>query len=345
MSGAKGCTMTRVLITGAEGYIGSHLVPILCSCDEIQGIIGLDVQKGPFQHPKYQFIHRDVREPIADLVSRHAVGTIVHLAYVVAPIHDEQRMEEINLRGAANVLDACAAVSGVHLLYTSSTSVYGLHADNQTPFTEDSPLRPNEDFIYVKNKGQIEEMVRRFASDHPEACVTVLRPCFVMGPGAAHPLALHLQKRIVFLPWSPPPFQFVHVRDLAQIMRHFIAYPRSGVYNVAGAGEVTFAEMVKMLGNFRFPTHWPVMYAVNHLAWLLRLSFITCVPSPVLKMIRHPWQASTEKLREETGYEFAFDSRSAFQDFADTVRASRRGIWPWHRPKAACTSGRGEAGS
>jgi len=325
--------MTRILVTGAEGYIGSHLVPLLCSCDGIEEVIGLDVRPGPFRHPKYRFIHRDVREPIVDLVSRHAVGTIVHLAYVVTPIHNEARMEEINLRGAANVLDACAAVKGVHLLYTSSTSVYGLHADNQTPFTEDSPLRPNEDFIYVKNKGQIEEMVRRFAVDHPEARVTILRPCFVIAPGASHPLALHLQKRVVFLPWSSPAFQFVHVRDVAQILRHFIAHPRSGVYNVAGAGEVSFHEMLKMLGNLHLPTFWPVMYPVNCLAWLLRLSFISCVPNPVLKMIRYPWQASAEKLRTEIGYEFAYDSRSAFRDFADDVRSSRRGIWRWRRPK------------
>jgi len=324
--------MTRVLATGAEGYIGSRLVPILCECDEIEVVIGLDVRPGPFRHPKYQFVHRDVREPMADLVSRHGIGTIVHLAYVVAPIHDEARMEEINLRGAANVLDACAAVPGVHLVYTSSTSVYGLHPDNQTPFTEDSPLRPNEDFIYVKNKGQIEEMVRRFAADHPQACVTVLRPCFVIGPGASHPLALHLQKRVVFLPWSSPAFQFVHVRDVAQILRHFITHPRTGVYNVAGAGEVTFHEMLKMLGNLHLPTFWPVMYPVNYLAWLLRLSFISGVPNPVLKMIRYPWQASTEKLRTEIGYEFAYDSRSAFQAFADAVRAeSRRATRWWSR--------------
>lgn len=312
--------MTRILVTGSEGYIGTRLVQTLCDCDEIEMIIGLDVQKGPLQHPKYQLVRRDVREPVADLVSRHGIQTVVHLAYVVAPIHDEKQMEEINLRGTANVLDACARVPGVHLLYTSSASVYGLHPDNQTPFTEDSPLRPNEDFIYVKNKGQIEAMIRRFAAEHPQSPVTVLRPCFVMGPGVAHPLALHLQKKIVFLPWSPPPFQFVHVHDLVEIMRRFIAHPRSGVYNVAGAGEITFAEMVRLLGNIRLPTLWPVMYTVNHLAWRLRLTFISSVPSPVLKMIRYPWQASAEKLRTEIGYEFAYNSRGAFQDFADAVR-------------------------
>jgi len=319
--------MTRVLVTGSEGYIGTHLVRVLCACDWIDVVVGLDVGGASFDHPKYQFVRRDVRQPIADLVSRHGIQTVVHLAYVVAPIHDEEQTNEVNLRGMANVLDACAGLQDAHLLYTSSATVYGLHPDNEVPLTEDSPLRPNDDFPYARTKGQTEEMLRRFAADHPQVRVTVLRPCFVVGPGASDPLARHLHKRIVFRPWSPAPLQFVHVQDLGGVMRYFVAHPRPGVYNVAGAGEITFAEMLKMVGSIGFPLRWPVLYALNRLCWLLRLSFMTYVPSPALRMLKYPWQVSADKLRREVGYEFAYDSRSAFQDFADAVRKSRRRIW------------------
>jgi UDP-glucose 4-epimerase len=311
--------MARILVTGAAGYIGTHLVEALCACDWVDLVVGLDVQEPSFDHPRYRFVRRDVRESMTDLVSENRIQTIVHLAYVVAPIHNKQQMEEINLRGMANVLDACSGMPEAHLLHLSSASVYGMHPDNPVPLTEDSPLRPNEDFTYVKNKGEIEAMVQRFATDHPQIKTTVLRPCFVFGPGAAHPLATHVQKKVVFVPWSASPLQFVHVSDLTRIMLHFLAHRRGGVYNVAGEDEITFKEMLEMLGNIRIPVLWPVMYAMNQLAWLLRLSFITEVPSPTLRMLKYPWLTSTAKLRAEIGYEFAYDSKGAFKDFAEAL--------------------------
>lgn len=316
--------MTRILVTGATGYIGAHLVEALCACDWVKLVVGLDIRGPSFEHERYRFVRRDIRESVEDLTREHGIQAVVHLAYVVAPVHNKRQMEDINVQGATNVLEACSAANVAHLLYTSSATVYGFHRDNEVPLTEESPLRANDDFTYAENKVRIEEMMQQFARDHRQTKVTVLRPCFVVGPGASHPLVTHLQKKLVPLPRHTPPYQFVHPWDLTQIILHFIAHPCNGVYNVAGDGTITFEEMLRMLGNFRLGSHWPVMYAVNHLAWLLRLTFITEVPSPALRMIRHPWLASAKKLRAETGYEFAYDSRGAFQDFAEAIGVRAR---------------------
>jgi len=314
--------MTRVLVTGASGYVGTHLVEALCASDRTEIVVGLDARTSPLEHPRYLHMQKDIREPLDELMRSHRIETVVHLAYVLAPMHDKSQMEDINLRGATNVLESCARAGAAHLLCASSTTVYGFHPDNEVPLTEDSPLRANGDCTYAENKARIEGMLRQFDRDHAETCVTILRPCFVIGPGASNPLLAHLQKKFVFLPWRTCPYQFVHVRDLTAVMMHFLAHRRGGLYNVTGEGTIRLEEMIKRLGNFRLGTHWPVMYAVNHLAWRLRLSFITQVPSPHLKMLRHPWLASADKLRADTGYEFEYNSRSAFEDFAQAAKDS-----------------------
>jgi len=312
----------RILVTGAAGYIGAHLVEALCSWDQADLVIGVDIVEPSFEDERYRFVRRDIREPVVDLVRDHGIETVIHLAYVVAPTHNKEEMKAVNLNGAVNVLDACKSADVSLLIHMSSTTVYGLHPDNDVPLTEQSPLRASGDFTYAENKVRIERKVQRFARDCPQTKVTVLRPCFVVGPGVSHPLVTHLQKKFVPLPWRTPPYQFVHIHDLVRIMLHFLAQPRSDVYNVAADGTVTFSDMLRMLGNYRLRSHWPVMCVVNQLAWWLRLSFVTEVPTPVLQIIRHPWLASAEKLRTHTGYQFVYDSRGAFQDFARAVRAS-----------------------
>jgi UDP-glucose 4-epimerase len=93
-----------------------------------------------------------------------------------------------------------------------------------------------------------------------------------------------------------------------------------GAFNVTGEGTITCSEMVKMLGNIRIPLPWPVIYPLNNLAWHLRLSFITEFPSPAMRMMVQSWIASSEKLKRETGYQFKYDSRSAFEDFVRFVK-------------------------
>ncbi len=314
--------MRRILVTGAAGYIGSHLIEALCALNQVDLVVGLDIREPAFKHEHYRFIRRDIRESIVDLVNEYKIQSVVHLAYVVPPTHNKREMEEINLNGAVNILEACAFEQVTHLIHMSSTTVYGFHPDNEMPLTEESSLRANSDFTYAANKVQIEQMVQQFAQNHRQTKVTVLRPCFVIGPGACQPLVTHLRKKLVPLPWYTPTYQFVHVRDLVRVILYFMDHPRSDVYNVTGDGTITFDDMLKLLGNFRLNSHWPVMYAVNHLAWLFRLSFITEVPSPLLRMLRYPWLASAKKLRTEIGDEFLYDSRTTFLEFAKAAKES-----------------------
>lgn len=310
----------RILVTGAAGYIGGRMVESLVEKDWAEAVIGTDIEESAITNEKYEFIKRDIREPMDDILEQKNIDAIVHTAYVLPPIHDKGLMEDINKGGTRNVLEAAVKTGVRRILYTSSTTAYGFWPDNDQPLTEESPLRGNDDFTYAKNKKEIEGIFKEFIPKHPEVNVAIVRPCFVVGPGFKNPMAEHLKKKVVMLPSNSLPWQFVHEDDLINIMVLMLEKELSGAYNVTGNGTMTFEEMVKALGNIYMPVPWSVVYPLNNLAWHLRLSFITQFPSPPLRMMVNPWIASNEKLIRDTGYEFMYDTRQAFQAFVDSVK-------------------------
>lgn len=312
--------MRNVCITGASGYIGGKIARFLAQKEEIEHIIGLDIHPPKQSIPRFTFYQCDVRDTIDEILKGHAIDTMIHTAYVLPPIHDKGLMEDINVGGTRNVLTACARSGVKHALYTSSSTVYGFHPDNDNPLTEDSSLRGNADFTYCKNKREIEMSIPDWLKDNQAMRLTILRPCFVVGPGFSNPLARYLQKKIVALPMHTEALQFVHEDDLIRIIYLALRDKKAGVYNVGGDGTVPFAEMVKKLGGIMLPLPDPVLTFFNAIAWNLRLWFLSEFPNPAMNMVRYPWVVSSDKLKRELDFTYQYTSRAAFDDFAACAR-------------------------
>jgi UDP-glucose 4-epimerase len=255
-----------------------------------------------------------------DIFKAESIDTVVHAVYVLPPIHNKNLMEDINKGGTENVLKASAKAGVKQILYTSSTTAYGFYPDNDQPLIEESPLRGNDDMTYAKNKKEIEAIMAQFIIEHPEIIVSILRPCFVVGPGFRNVLAEHLKKKLVMVPSNGKQFQYVHEDDVTNVTLMLLEKRIGGIFNVTGDGTMSFSEMTKILRNIRIPLPWPVIYPLNNLAWFLRLGFITKFPSPGMRLMVNPWIASSDKLKKETGYTFKYDTKSAFKDFARSVK-------------------------
>ena len=304
-----------LFITGVSGYFGMKLLKHFCSKDDVDRVIGIDITEPEYNNEKFHFIKHDVRNDMTPLFNKNEIHWAIHAAYILAPIHNKGLMEDVNINGTRNFLTACLSSGVKQIMQVSSTTAYGFHRDNPPLLNEESPLRGNKDFTYAKNKKELEFLCEEFMINNPDICFTIVRPCFVVGPGFNNPLARHLCKKIVMLPMDTKDFQFVHEDDLVEVMHLILKRKFSGTYNIAADGTITFDEMIKMLGGIQLKIPPFLIYPLNDLAWFLRLKFITEIPSPALNFMRFPWIAGNGIIKKELRYNFKYNTKEAFMDF------------------------------
>ncbi len=172
------------MVTGAAGFIGSHVSRYLLS----QGheVLGIDDLSGGFSEnlPKgMRFEKRSVLEPLDDLFTSFRPELVYHLAAYAAeglshhiPVFNYQN----NLVGTANVLGAAYRGGARHFVFTSSIAAYG-HPVAGESFDEGSPCRPCDPYGIAKFACELH--LKAFFEYHGGPTYTVLRPHNVFGPG------------------------------------------------------------------------------------------------------------------------------------------------------------------
>lgn len=173
--------MSRVLVTGAGGFIASGVIPALRATGH--EAVGAGRRRPAGLPGDVAWRHCDLAQtpPLAhgDLAQ---VGAVVHLA---ALAHRESpapaaELARINVAAPAE-LAAQAAEAGVRrFVLVSSATVYGERGGSD-PFSESSPVSPSEP--YARSKAEGEQAVGRVA-DETGLEVTIVRPPLVYGPGA-----------------------------------------------------------------------------------------------------------------------------------------------------------------
>ena len=160
----------NVLVTGAAGFIGMHVVQRLAARgDRVVGIDNLNAYYDPglkearlaelARLPDFRFERLDIADgPALDaLFAREKFDRVVHLAAqagVRYSIDNQQAYGESNLAGFLNVLEACRRHPVSHLVYASSSSVYGGNA--KMPFSEaDSVDHPVSLYAATKKANEL----------------------------------------------------------------------------------------------------------------------------------------------------------------------------------------------
>jgi UDP-glucose 4-epimerase len=303
-----------VAITGASGYIGGKLIETLDADDRIDRILGFDIRPPGARARKLVFDNVDVRN--SNLERRFEnVDIVVHLAFIMDPIKDEQLMRDVNVNGTRNVFE-CAAKAGVRkIIYTSSAVAYGAHPDNQIPLTEESPLRANLDFNYPAHKLEAEYVVEEFRGDHPDIIVTVFRPAIVFGPNVDSAWAHQLEAPLyVGIKGFSPPLQFVHEDDVAAALAFAAFSDLDGAYNLAPEGWLEADEVLSIVGRRRVDLSEPGAFSLLGRLWSWGLAE---APAGMLHYVMHPWVMSTKKLTD-AGFLCRYTNEQAL---ADTVAA------------------------
>lgn len=311
----------RVTVTGASGYVGTQLIRLLETLDDVDHILATDIRPPKKQFSgKVDFVHHDMTEPMDDLLLEHDIEAVAHLAFILKPSRDHWRTRNINAGGAASVLQSCLNAGVRHMVCFSSTTVYGAHPDNPPLLTEESPIRPVNGFRYGESKAAIEEFLQGFMTPDSGMTMSVLRSCPVIGPNADNFVAKSLSGRVlVAVGGYNPPMQFLHEDDMTAALAYCLLNRVDGVYNVGGSGSITWEEMATIRGRRLLRMPAAILYGLTRLTWALRLQ--NSSPACGLDFIRYPFVASTEKLEREHGLKAKKTSREAWQDFVDGRKA------------------------
>src|SRR5919206_3626433 len=126
----------RYLITGGSGYIGSRLVELLARREDTEKIVIADVvpPKGGYR-PKVEYEKVDVRDrpAVHAALQRANPDVLVHLAFILNPVHDEALMYDVDVNGTHNVLEAAAEVGIRQVLVTTSAGADGAVPPKPSP--------------------------------------------------------------------------------------------------------------------------------------------------------------------------------------------------------------------
>jgi UDP-glucose 4-epimerase len=309
-----------VAITGASGYVGARLLRKLEEEEGISKLVAFD-NLAPVVPIRNMAAYRtDVTKPIDEALTKHNVSTLVHLAFIArrgANRREVETIRETNLAALESVLESSARAGVNHIVYLSSHTVYGAHADNPIPLTDAAPLRPIPDFPYGYDKFLSEQMLQEFQETHPDIAVTILRSCMVLGPTAGNYIT-----RAFFRPWLlgvldyNPPLQFVYEDDLARILTIVVKRRLSGVFNVAGDGVVFYKEFAELIKSRLINLPAFLAYGLVQASWNLHIQRDSTACG--LDLVRYPIVLSTGKLNRATGYRYWHTSLETLSAFANS---------------------------
>jgi UDP-glucose 4-epimerase len=303
----------RVLITGVSGYLGRALCRALDQTSWCARVDGLDVRAPQERFDKLRFRRLDINDPgLDDYLAARAPDVVVHLAFVLNPIHDEALMRRINVDGTRRLLEATARAGTRQVMIASSGTAYGAWPDNPVPLKESDPIRPHPTFQYAREKAELEGLYQRQMEAHPEVVFSVIRPCVIYGPQVDNYLSglLTALPVVVGLVGFEPPLQFVHDDDVARAIITIIEQQGRGAFNIAPPDTLPMSEALGLAGKpvLRLPA--PLLAALLDLIWRLRLPLLGA-PAPLLDFLRYPWVLDSSRLTEELGFTFQHSSREA----------------------------------
>jgi len=223
-----------ILVTGASGFVGTHLVTALRE----QG--------------RRVVTHSRADGDIATCgLPGEDVGHVIHLAgrsFVPDSWASPRAFYEANVLGTVNVLDLCRR-RAIPLTHVSSY-VYGV--PRELPIREDHPVAPLNPYSHSKI---LAEAAVAYFADQFALQASVIRPFNVYGPGQDERFLIPTLVRQALDPGTDritvrdlrPRRDFLHVRDLVSLLVATLARPTVGVFNAGSGCSVGIPELVEAI--------------------------------------------------------------------------------------------------
>ncbi len=222
--------MDRILLTGATGFIGSHVAEALCE----QGFSCVAFVRYPSRLSERlvrscEVRTGDIRDAAAIADAMRGCSSVVHIAGLAADWGSDEDFHAMNVQGTLNVLDACRQNRVAHAIITGSISSYGEEncstiKDEYYPYNSHYPYFldgwiPCGMNRYRDSKAEATMQASLFAAEHGVHC-TILEPAWVYGEREFHTGFFNYVQAVKqgrrYMPGSKANlFHVIYVRDLA----------------------------------------------------------------------------------------------------------------------------------
>lgn len=261
--------MAKILITGAAGFIGSSLADrLVARGDSVVGLDNFDPYydaavkrrniSESLSHPKYSFYELDIcDEPaLRELFGRERPEVVVHLAAragVRPSLANPNLYHRVNVIGSQHILDACRQYPVSHLVWASSSSVYG--GSTRVPFDEEDPvMRPISPYAATK---RMNELMGHVYSHVYGLNVTMLRFFTVFGPRQRPDMAISKFTRLIDHGEAVPMFgdgstrrDYTYIDDILDGLIRSVDMPFSyEVFNLGESRTITLREMIDVIAK------------------------------------------------------------------------------------------------
>jgi NAD dependent epimerase/dehydratase len=254
-----------ILVTGADGFIGSHLTEALVRA-------GYDVRAfvlynsfdswGWLDHcatdvaGKFQVFTGDIRDPHGVRSAMQGCEAVLHLAALIAipySYHSPDAYVDTNIKGTLNVLQAARALGVRRLVHTSTSEVYG--TARYVPITEEHPLQGQSP--YAATKIGADQLALSFFRSFGTP-VTVLRPFNTYGPRQSARAVIPTimtqivgGRRRIELGAIHPTRDFNHVSDTVSAFVAALGCEESAgeVINVGTGFEISIGDVARLVAE------------------------------------------------------------------------------------------------
>ena len=242
----------KALVTGANGFTGSHLVKLLVSNGySTVGLVRRTSNLSRLEGLDVQLVYGDITDADALKYAMTGVDLVFHIAACVdLGIVDAARMERVNVEGTRTVLTAIRAqAKPPKLVYCSTIGIYG---DTEGKVIDETYQRTQEGFssAYDETKYKAQQLVNQHVADGFSA--VSMMPGGIFGADDPHfgpVIKLFLKGRLPIWPGCDRITGSVHVDDLVQAMVLAAEKAPSGEHFIISAGELSIGEMFQILGD------------------------------------------------------------------------------------------------
>jgi dihydroflavonol-4-reductase len=301
-----------ILVTGATGFLGHHLVPALQQAGQpVRALVRSTSQSDFLTRQGVETVLGDLQDRDSLIAAMKGCKSVIHAAGLFRLWGDQGTFEQVNVQGTARMLEAALRSNIERFVHVSTVAVIGV--PNGGVIDEKYPCQPDDH--YQRSKYDAENMVRMFA-------VSTRFPAIIVRPGAFYgPEGRYAWNRLFFEdPLRGLRIQVHHGRRytfpvfVPDVARGLIAALERGrvgdIYNLSG-DPLTHAEANRTISRLAGIPAWRINCPAGLMLWMARqmdrLAQEThrepYYPPGLAKYVFYDWKVVSDKARAELGFE------------------------------------------